>query len=278
MEPFFVKYKLRARIFDQYHKLRHRYGPPHIQTHNKVFYAMYDDDHVYTLNHDLNRLSKTLEENNDEFVVYTSNEYYINEERKPAKHFMIETVDDILKVINVIKEAPATQTPSEEEKPKDDEEQEKKEITYLVHKYDDLEELLWQLHDAAYTPGIVFQAGKITSIQIEVGGMHFNIRSQQLNQEEIDGMIEVSQEDVYNRTNEAMVEFQNRLFRKDHMSYYNDEDIQVLDEYRTAANVGMFVDIDAYNKTLPKKTKSLNCIKKSDLVEIDKIKHLLLRL
>ena len=248
--PFFVKYKLRARIFDQYHKLVHRYDPPNIQNHNNVFYAMYDDDHVYTLNHNIKQLSQTLGEDKDEFRVYTSNEFYINEKRKPVKHFMIDSIDDILNVIDVIKEVPTEEEPQEDE-------DEKKEITYLVHKYDDLEELLWQLHDARYTPGIVFQAGKITSIQIEVDGMHFNIKTQQLNTDEIDGMIEVSQEAVYNRTNEAMVEFQNRLFRKEHMSYYSHEDIQVLDEYRTAANVGMLVDIDAYNKTLQRENKSV---------------------
>ena len=176
---------------------------------------MYDDDHVYTLNHRLKQLSRTLEDNDkDDFVVYTSNEYYIDENRTPAKHFMIDSIDDILNVINVIKEVA-----TEEEEPQEEDEDEKKETTYLVHKYDDLEELLWQLHDARYTPGIVFQAGKITSIQIEVDGMHFTIRSQQLNKEEIDGMIEVSQDLVYNRTSEAMIEFQNKIIRKDPVSY-----------------------------------------------------------
>ena len=63
------------------------------------------------------------------------------------------------------------------------------------------------MHDGRYMPEINFQAGKISSIKIELDKMFFIIRSQQLNPEEIDGMIEINQEDVYNRTNEAMIEF-----------------------------------------------------------------------
>ena len=52
-------------------------------------------------------------------MVYTSNEYYIDEERKPAKHFMIDSIGDIIKVANIIKETPK---PEEEKANKEDEE------------------------------------------------------------------------------------------------------------------------------------------------------------
>ena len=123
---FFIKYKLQARIFDQYHKLRHRYDPPIIQKHHKVFYAMYDDDHVYTLNHNLNQLSRTLEDNKDGFVVYSSSEFYIDENKKPVKHFMINSIDDIVKVARMVKEAKEEEEPKEGE---DEDENKKKDIT-----------------------------------------------------------------------------------------------------------------------------------------------------
>ena len=40
-----------------------------------------------------------------------------------------------------------------------------------------------------------------------------------------------------------MIQFETRLFRKDHKSYYSPEDINILDEYRTVANVGLLEKI-----------------------------------
>ena len=50
-----------------------------------------------------------------------------------------------------------------------------------------------------------------------------------------------------------MVQFETRLFRKDHKSYYSPEDINILDEYITVANVGLLEKV----------------AKRSELVEID---------
>jgi len=57
--------------------------------------------------------------------------------------------------------------------------------------------------------------------------------------------------------NEAMTTFNNRLFRQEHKSFYTQEDVDILDEYRTFANVGW----------LRAKPKGLK-----DLVEIDRNK------
>ena len=262
--PFFVKYKLRARVFDQFHKLKHSYDPPVLNMENPVFYCMYDDTHVYTLNHDLKSLNQKQDDQVDEFRVYASNDYYIDEKRKPTKHLMIEDIDEILKIMREVLDI------AEDTSEEDDTEKKKRYITDLVHMHDDLEELLWQLYDRGYEPKIRFQAGKITHIEIVVGDDNktFILRGQQLNPEEIDGMILVNQEDVFNRTNEAMVDFQNQLLKKDHRSYYSKQDIDILDEYRTVANVGMLVDIDAQNRKLGKKQLD-KYIKISELIELD---------
>ena len=39
--------------------------------------------------------------------------------------------------------------------------------------------------------------------------------------------------------NEAMVNFNTHIFKATHKSYYTQEDINILDEYRTVANLGM---------------------------------------
>jgi hypothetical protein len=66
-------------------------------------------------------------------------------------------------------------------------------------------------------------------------------------------MLDIEQESVYNKTNEALTDMGNKLFRKDHKSYYNQDDINILDEYRTIPNVGVITDINAFNGRLKRK-------------------------
>ena len=81
----------------------------------------------------------------------------------------------------------------------------------------------------------------------------FVSRTQQLNLSRMDGCVETNAEETYNKMNEAMIQFETRLFRKDHKSYYSAEDINILDEYRTVANVGLLEKVS----------------KRSELVAID---------
>ncbi|MFM7978588.1 MAG: hypothetical protein ACKPKO_04665 [Candidatus Fonsibacter sp.] len=51
-------------------------------------------------------------------------------------------------------------------------------------------------------------------------------------------MMEVQDSGVFNRLQDAKTEFHYHLFKSEHKSYYNAQDIEVLDECKTAANVG----------------------------------------
>ena len=44
--------------------------------------------------------------------------------------------------------------------------------------------------------------------------------------------------------NEAMTQYNKSLFKKEPKSYYTEQDIDVLDEYRTVVNVGQILDVD----------------------------------
>jgi hypothetical protein len=73
--------------------------------------------------------------------------------------------------------------------------------------------------------------------------MYFNkhrivIKCQQLVKTEIDGLVYVTDVNCYNRCDEAMAHCNNQIFRMDHKSYYNKQDMDILNEYRTIANVG----------------------------------------
>jgi hypothetical protein len=242
--PFFQKYKLRLRVFDLFYKMIFKYEPESFNEHNKPLYCMTDGDHIYTLNHDLKSLQQKQDDNTDEFLVYTTPYFKTDEDKTPIKHHMIESVDDLVKIAKMIQE---------QDTEEDDDDKNKRNITYIVHKYDDLEQILWDLYTCGYVPQIKFQASRITHLTLKLNDNIFVIRSQQLNLSEIDGCVETNTEDTYNKMNEAMVQFETRLFRKDHKSYYSTEDINILDEYRTVANAGLL-------EKLPKR---------SELVEID---------
>jgi len=203
---------------------------------------MTDGDHIYVLNHDLDRLAQKLiddDDDDEEYRVYASPDYRVDEEKEAARYRMIESVDDILLILRTA------------------DEDEDSELVYLVHKYDDLEEMLWQLREAGYTPQPKYQAGKISHLFMTFNKTTFILKGQQLAPSGIDGTVEVAQEDTYNRMNEAMTTFNNRLFRQEHKSFYTQEDVDILDEYRTFANVGW----------LRAKPKGLK-----DLVELDRNK------
>ncbi|MFM7981710.1 MAG: hypothetical protein ACKPKO_20565, partial [Candidatus Fonsibacter sp.] len=54
----------------------------------------------------------------------------------------------------------------------------------------------------------------------------------------IDGMMDVQDSGVFNRLRDAKTEFHYQLFKSEHRSYYNGQNIGILYERRTAANVG----------------------------------------
>jgi hypothetical protein len=63
---------------------------------------MVKDDHVYTLNHDVKPLCQNQDRKNP-IVVKASSNYHINENKTPIKYKMIETIDDVLKIVSEIK-------------------------------------------------------------------------------------------------------------------------------------------------------------------------------
>ena len=112
--------------------------------------------------------------------------------------------------------------------------------------------MLHQSIDAGYRPGIAFDAGNLTKLLYEFDGVIYIVSSQQLIKSVIDGIISVSDEDVYNKMDVAMNTFNNAIFKGAHKSYYSDFDLAVLDEYRTKPIVGNVLNV-----------------KSNELVEID---------
>ncbi|MFM7979109.1 MAG: hypothetical protein ACKPKO_07310, partial [Candidatus Fonsibacter sp.] len=66
----------------------------------------------------------------------------------------------------------------------------------------------------------------------------FVIKSQRMIDWAIDGVMEAQDAGVFNILQDAKTEFHDQLFTSEHRSYYNAQDVEILDERRTAANVG----------------------------------------
>ena len=83
-------------------------------------------------------------------LVKASSDYRVNEDKKPTEYKIIESINDVLTMI---------------EEAKDD----KRVIVNLILKGDDLTGLLYELKEhCGYEPKITYQAGKITFISVEL--------------------------------------------------------------------------------------------------------------
>ena len=108
-----------------------------------------------------------------------------------------------------------------------------KEIINLILKDNDLSQLVFELKEAGYEPSIKRQACRKTFLGITLENIIFIIKSQQLVPDEIDGSVSVSSDVVYNNMNKVFNTFNNQIFKKEHLSFYSNQDISILDENRT---------------------------------------------
>ena len=168
----------------------------------------------------------------DKHIVKPSSDFYVKdkEDEAPIYYKMIDTIDDIMAILKY-KES--------EKKNKDKDEKTKKETMYLIHRNDDLQKLLFDLIAIGYTPGILYETGRIAKLIIEYNKTTFIIKCQQLTTKSIERPIHVESELVYNNMSGAMTKFNKRMFKLNHKSYYTKQDVDILDEYRTIANSGM---------------------------------------
>jgi hypothetical protein len=144
--------------------------------HHKAMYIMIKDNHVYTLDNNLKSLEQKIGDV-DSPVVRTSSNFYINNNIKAYDVFkMIDSIDDILDVVRANIEV------------KKDDVDEK--VFYLIHKNDDLTELLYNLNEVGYAPDIQYQCGKLTKLFMTLNkNIRIVIKTQQLVPDSLDGDI-----------------------------------------------------------------------------------------
>jgi hypothetical protein len=194
-------------------------------------------------------------------ISLASSNYYVKENRNYNTYMMMSSIDDIPKICNNVicsyKWAKLIIKLIKHET-KDDHELEildtmskglenKNTTLHFIHYNDDLMKLYLDLKDAGYDAGITYQCGRITDIYTRFKCsyrkkeyiININIRCQELIKSAIFGEMYISNEQTYNNMHRAMTDFNNKLFKIEHKSYYTKLEIDILDEYRSFANVGM---------------------------------------
>jgi len=222
--PFFEKYRLQLRVFNKFCKIEFKYDPPNRNHHNKAMYCMMSDGHIYTLNYDIKKLEQTIDDDDgdDDMKPKVGESYVIREDAKATPAKMFKDINDINQIV-------AEMGPTEY----DDNGKPITRILKLIHQDDDLMEILNDLIEAGYYPGISFDAGRVTALKITVNYIFCIIEVQQLIKSAIDGVVIVDGEETYNNMNQAMTALTSKLFLKSHLSYYTEQDLDILDSYRT---------------------------------------------
>ena len=262
VKPFFEKYKLKLRVYDIYYNQIYKYDPEVPNFHQKPMYCITDGDHIYTLNKDLESLAQKTDDN--EYKLVVGSDFRTPDKPTKSDHRMIENIDELL---DILRESDG----SEQEEGDGQEKSKPDKITYLVQKYDNLETIVWQLYNAGYRPSIKYGAGRLSWLSLTVNDHTFIVKSQQMIDYAIDGLMEIHDADTYNRMADAKMDFHYQLFRNEHKSYYTKQDLEILNECRTTANVGWTQELPKGKVILPTQY-TRKAFRKKDLTEIDQNK------
>ena len=228
------EFNLPVRIYDNFDHLIYKRDAT--SRHNKCFYAMAKNNHIYVLNNNLCSLSKFHNVGGEEWTVKASTDFYIGKDKEAPVCKVIDSIDDLLRL-----------TESEDYK--------------TIHSGSDLASLFNDFVNAGYEPFIRWTAGYTSSLFVRVNKINYHIISQNLVPDSLDGGICVDNEVVFNKLSEAMYKFRNDVFRPCHKSYYKEHDMPLFENCRTIVPSGKLYDMGKLYKQ--------GGITTSDMVELD---------
>ena len=218
MDKVFKFFNIPVRLYNFTGALIYEYNPDNYEKGRvKIFRGLVKNNHIYLLNHDLDTLKQVQPK--DKYNAFTTSKFYITDRTEPIEYKMFDNVDELLNMTD-------------------------KEEYSLIHSDNDLVKVFHQLNEAGYKPHINYQAGRITNILCKFyykklkKYIKYNIVSQCLSQEQIDEDVITDNEEVYNKITTTMFNLQKELFKENHLSYYNEVDIQILKECKTIVPVG----------------------------------------
>ena len=241
MKKVFQFFNIPVKLYDAHCQLIFQYFPPHHDKgHRKrIFTAIIKNNHIYPINANQDRLCQLNGERAIDFTA--SKNFYITDKTEPPKYKMFSHIDELLKLTD-------------------------QDEYYLIHKGNNLTEVLYQFKKVGYEPYIRYRAGGISELRIKFTyksadtrkiirrkaqpyniptktlekdkTITYIISTQDLSKDTLERDIDADTEDKYNRIAEAMFIFNKKLFSSSHMSQYDDVDIEILDECRTVVPLG----------------------------------------
>ena len=241
MKKVFQFFNIPVKLYDAQCQLIFQYFPPHHDKgHRKrIFTTIIKNNHIYPVNANQDRLSHLDGEKSIDFTA--SKNFYITDKTEPPKYKMFSHIDELLKLTD-------------------------QDEYYLIHKENNLTEVLYQFKKVGYEPYIRYRAGRISELKIKFTyrsadtkkiirrkaqpynistqtlekdrTVTYIISTQDLSKDTLERDIDADTEEKYNRIAEAMFIFNKKLFSSSHMSQYDDVDIEILDECRTVVPLG----------------------------------------
>ena len=242
MKKVFQFFNLPVKLYNYQCQLIFQYFPSnYTKGHSKrIFTALIKNNHIYPINANQDRLSQ-VDAQEKCLDIKVSKKFYITDKTAPPKYKMFSHIDELLKLTD-------------------------QDEYYLVHKDNNLMEVLYQFKKVGYEPYIRYRAGKISDLKIkftyksadtkkiirrraqpyniptktleEDKTVNYIISTQDLSKDTLERDIDADTEEKYNRIAEAMFIFNKKLFSSSHMSQYDDVDIEILDECRTVVPLG----------------------------------------
>ena len=116
----------------------------------------------------------------------------------------------------------------------------------LIHKDNNLNEVLFQFRKVGYEPMVKYQGNRIVELRARYTEKKtrkvrtYIIKTQDLSKEIIEKDVYADTEEKYNRIVEAMFDFNAKIFSESHRSDYSELDVTILDECRTVVPSGYF--------------------------------------
>ena len=242
MKKVFQFFNLPVKLYNYQCQLIFQYIPSDYgRGHRKIiFTALIKNNHIYPINGNQDRLFQ-LDGEKKRIDIKASKNFYITDKTEPPKYKMFSHIDELLKLTD-------------------------KDEYYLVHKDNNLTEVLYQFKKVGYEPYIRYRAGQISELKIkftyksadtkriirrktqpyniptktfeEDKTITYTVSTQDLSKDTIERDMSTNMEDKYNRIVEAMFIFNKKLFSSSHMSQYDDVDLEILDECRTVVPLG----------------------------------------
>ena len=242
MKKVFQFFNLPVKLYNYQCQLIFQYFPSDYgRGHRKrIFTALIKNNHIYPINANQDRLSQ-VDGKEKCLDIKVSKKIYITDKTAPPKYKMFSHIDELLKLTD-------------------------QDEYYLIHKDNNLMEVLYQFKKVGYEPYIRYRAGKISDLKIKFTyksadtkkiirrktqpyniptktlekdkTVNYIISTQDLSKDTLERDIDADTEEKYNRIAEAMFIFNKKLFSSSHMSQYDDVDIEILDECRTVVPLG----------------------------------------